>query len=149
MYNIEYNKITTKNGTLNNISSITIDSDDILMMKYVDILHKGDRNLVILYLKYLKYCYLKRVKPDKFGIKNNSKNENLINSIIACDWLINEQSIKLNIEALEKRKEYFQSEINYFKNSNKSYDKHKCLLMQHFIDSFDKVKTNELTKELK
>ena len=140
MYNIEYNKEMKKSGSLNNIKSIIIDTEDILMMKNIGLMHNGDRNLIILYLKYLKYTLLKRVKPTKFGIKNTFNNEKIINSIIECNWLINEKALEHDLAGYEKRKEYFQNEINILKDSNRSYDKRQCLLMQYFIDSLEKVK---------
>ena len=147
MYNIEYNKEMRKVGSLNNIKSITIDTEDILMMKNIGLMHNGDRNLIILYLKYLKYCLLKHVKPTKFGIINNASNEDIIKSIIECNWLINEKALEHDSTEYDKRKEYFEKEINLLKDSKKSYDKSQCLLMQYFIDSLEKVKG--YTKELK
>ncbi len=139
MYSIIYSKDTKNNqGIYKNIEGITIDVKDIKMMKYIDVLHKGDKYLVTLYVKYLKLCHKKKKELSTITILNdNPNNEKIISSIIDCPWLINEYSLTLNSEEYKKRKEVFQKEIEFLKNSKKLNEQHQVMLMQYFIDEFD------------
>lgn len=144
MYSIEYNKEINNSSQFSNIKSLTIDKDDILMMKYIDILYKGDKCLVSLYLKYLKFCRAKKKEIDEFTILNDSEsNQKVIASIINCDWLINKNSLEINSEEYGKRKNVFQDEISFLKDSKRLCDIHRCQLMQYYIDTFDKNMIND------
>lgn len=151
MYSVEYNKETKSNhGTFRNIKSITIDKDDIMMMKNVDIIHGEDKNLFHIYQKYLKFCRKTKDNIDKFTILNdNQNNEEIIASIFLCDWLVNEDGLEINKEVYLQRKKVFQEYIYENKASKRSYDERKCMLMQYFIDTIDKVLENENEKVLK
>lgn len=141
MYKIEYNKdIANTVGTYRNVKGITIDTSDILMMKYVDTIHNGDKNLVTLYLKYLKHVNKHKDESSQYEILNNKpENERIIASIINTNWLINEDSLYFNQDVLEKRKEYFLKEIEFFKDSKKVNDQQYILLMKYFIETLDNV----------
>lgn len=140
MYTIEYNKeLNANKGVLKNIKSISIDEEDILMMKNIDILHGGNKSLFGLYLKYLIFSKKNKNNNERFTILNNGlNNAEVISNIILCDWLINEKSLSLNKEEYLRRKELCQDAINYLSGSNRSYDKKRCILMQYFIDTLDK-----------
>ena len=148
MYSIKYqNEEKEIKGAFRNIKSITLDKSDIMMMQYVDLLSGGDRNLIILYLKYLKYCLINLEKTNKFTIENNtSSNERIINSVLSTEWLINENSITLNIDEYKKRKEIYENEIIKLKESHRAYDVHKILLMQYYIDTLNKRLEEEKIK---
>lgn len=145
MYKIEYNKeMVNSIGTYRNVKGITIDTSDILMMKYVDTIHNGDKNLVTLYLKYLKHVTKHKDKSSQYEILNNKpENERIIASIISTKWLINEDSLYFNKDVLEKRKEEFLNEIDFLKESKKVNDQQYILLMKYFIDTLDNVLNNK------
>ena len=142
MYRIEFKKEKSNNGLyLPIIKNLTIDLDDILMMKNIDILYNGNKYLVALYLKYLKHCCHKKRTIYELTIPNNNlENGYIINSIISTDWLINQDTINDNIDELEKRRELFQKTIEELRESPKIHDQHQILLMQYFIDTFDFLK---------
>ena len=151
MYTIEYNKeINYNQGIFKNIKSVTIDKEDILMMKYLDIVNGDDKNLVSLYLKYLKFCKKNKTDYDNFTILNDNRaNTDVISSIIFADWLINSGSLQFNIEEYQRRKVNYQSMIEFMKSSKRVHDQHQCMLMQYFIDTLDKTqdKEKEMVKE--
>ena len=114
MYKITYND---ENST--NIESITIDVRDIDNMKYIDIIHNGDIYLLLLYVKCLKYYKRKINLNNHFTIENNFiENENIIKSVLNCEWLINEDDVISNLDKLEETNEKFQEEINFLGESN-------------------------------
>ncbi len=150
MYSIEYNKeINSNEGIFKNIKSLTIDKDDILMMKYLDIINGDDKNLVSLYLKYLKFCKKNKTDFENFTILNDNKaNTDVISSVILCEWLINSGSLQFNGEEYQRRKKIYEDMIDYLKNSSRVHDQHQCILMQYFVDTLNRTEKKEKVKEL-
>ena len=150
MYTIEYGKVSSdKDSVYKNIKSVSIDKEDIMMMRYIDVFHGGDKNLFGLYLKFILSG--KKNNSDYFTIMNNVNNKDIIASIITCDWLVDEKSIEYNEDVYLKRKTTYQDAIKSLKNSKKAHDERQCLLMKYFIDTIDKFieKENEKVKVLK
>ncbi len=148
MYNIEYNKEKNlKKGIFCNIKSISIDVLDIDMMKNIELLPNGDKNLVNLYHKYLKSKNKDNIT--RFTILNNSpNNEKVIGSIILCDWLVNEGSIDLNKEEYLRRKGLFKKIIDEIKDTKDITNQYRCLIMQYYIDTINKVYEKDKIKVL-
>lgn len=141
MYKIIYKKNDIDEDIIENIDSLIIDVRDINYMKYVDVLYNGDINLLILYVRCLKHFNRKLKLNDKFIIKNNFKdNQNIIRSILNCNWLINEDDVINNLDKLEDTSLEFQREINILSASNALKDYHRIFLMQYFINSLKKAK---------
>ena len=145
MYNIEFRENNaSRKSAYSNIVSLTINVEDINMMQYVDVICDIDKNLRILYLKYLKHCKKNKDNFDSYVILNDKEeNEKIISSIIACDWLIYEGTFDFFKEKYQKRRDFYQKEIEVLKDSKKTHDIHQCLLMQYFIDTFDKIQIKE------
>lgn len=140
MYRIEYNK-KNDNNTLSSIKSLTIETDDIKMMRNVDVIYNSDKHLVALYLKYLKFCHDRKNNFHEFTILNNNiENEMVIKSIISSDWLINQDTLSDMEEELLQRKKEFEKKIDVLKDSTRLYDQHQVRLMQYFIDSISYLK---------
>ena len=140
MYNILYNKNGEINkGVFGNIQGICIDVNDILMIKNVESIPKADKNLINLYRKYLKNLTKDKNITDKYTILNNDNNKKIINSIIMSDWLINEDSILFNKDEYMRRYEIFQNIVNDLKDSSNIIDQSRCIIMQYYIDTIDKL----------
>ncbi len=147
MYKINFSKDCLREGLLCYVEGITIDVSDILMMKYIDILHEGDRNLVSLYLKYVRNYRKKKEQPETITIlDNNNENERIIISIISCDWLINEGSLDFNREEYDNRKIKFLEQIDLLKDSKRDVDIHQCMLKQYYIDTYTQALEKQFTK---
>ena len=141
MYKVYYKDNVIDEDIVENIDSLVIDVKDINNMKYVDIIYNGDINLLILYVKCLKYYHSKLRITDKFIINNNFKeNENIIRSVLNCNWLINEDDVINNLDKLEEIKKEFQEEISLLSNSKTLKAMHKIYLMQYFINTLKHAK---------
>ena len=143
MYKIIYrDKIDDKN-TLENIDSLIIDVSDINNMKYVDIICKGDIYLLILYVKCLKYYHTKLKLNERFSINNNfEENKNIIQAVLNCKWLINEDDVINNLDILEEIKSEYEEEIMLLNGTKALKDIHRIYLMQYFIKSLKQAKKN-------
>ena len=143
MYKVNY-KDLSKEKTIDNIDSIAIDVIDVSQMRYVDIIYKGDIYLLSLYVKCLKYYNGKVNVFDRFVIRNNFKEgQKIINSVMSCYWLINEDDFENNYDKLEEKYNYFKEEILELKADETLKNLHKCLLMRHFIKSFKQCQKNK------
>ena len=141
MYKIIYKDNVVDEDILERIDSIAIDVKDINNMKYVDIIYKGDINLLILYVKCLKYYHSKLKLNERFVINNNyDENKNIIKSILSCNWLINEDDVINNLDELENTREEFQEEIDFLDGSKTLKDLHRIYLMQFFINTLKQAK---------
>lgn len=143
MYKIIYcDKIDDKN-TLENIHSLIIDVSDINNMKYVDIICKGDIYLLILYVKCLKYYHTKLKLNERFSINNNfEENKNIIQAVLNCKWLINEDDVINNLDILEEIKSEYEEEIMLLNGTKALKDIHRIYLMQYFVKSLKQAKKN-------
>ena len=148
MYTIKYqNEKNEIKGPYQNIKSITLDKSDIMMMQYIDLLYGGDKNLIILYLKYLKYCLIHRENVSKFTIENNtSSNEKIISNILSTEWLINENSLSINNDEYQKRKEIYEKELIRLRGSQRTHDVNTSILMKYFIDTLNENLEKEKIK---
>ena len=141
MYKINYKEDVSNSDIVENIDSVIIDVRDINNMKCVDIIYKGDINLLVLYVKCLKYYHSKPRLTDRFIINNNYKdNKKITRAILDCNWLINEDDILYNLDKLENRADEFKKEINFLKNSDALKDVHKVFLMKYYLDTLKHAK---------
>ena len=131
------------------VNWIEIDVSDIDKMKYIDVIYDGDIYLLLLYTSCLKYYHSKPKMNEKFVIENKHPGcEKIINSILECSWLINEDDVIVDSDNLKEKKDFFETEIDILSKSNSLKNIHKCILMQHFIDSYNELAKNQ-TKRLK
>lgn len=144
MYKINYKDVTNSDKSIDNIESVAIDVIDVAQMKYIDVIYQGDINLLSLYVKCLKHYNGKVNIFDRFIISNNyPENEEIIKSILDCNWLINEDDFENNPEMLEEKAEEFKDEIAELHCEETLKNVHRSLLMRHYIRSYNRVRKNK------
>ncbi len=149
MYKVNY-KDANGEKTIENIESISIDVKDVQQMKYIDVIYEGDVNLLTLYVNCLKYYSGKVNVFDRFVVHSSySEGLEIIKSILACQWLINEDDFEANPEMLAERAEYFKNEIAMLNNEETLKSMHRCQLMRHFIRSFSRSSKKNKTSKTK
>lgn len=141
MYKIIYNDKLSSEDMVDNIDSVIIDVRDIDNMKYVDIIYKGDINLLILYVRCLKYYHSKLRLNDRFVINNKYKdNKKITRAILDCKWLINEDDVVYNLDILEDQAKSFIDEIEFLSKSDALKDIHKKYLMNYYLTTLKNAK---------
>ena len=141
MYKINYKEDVSSEDMVDNIDSVVIDVRDINNMKLVDIIYKGDVNLLVLYVRCLKYYHSKPRLTDRFVINNNYKdNKKITRAILECNWLINEDDVIYNLDKLEEQAEIFRDEIEFLSTSDALKDIHKVYLMRYYLDTLKHAK---------
>ena len=141
MYKIIYNDKLSSEDMVDNIDSVIIDVRDIDNMKYVDIIYKGDINLLILYVRCLKYYHSKLRLNDRFVINNKYKdNKKITRAILDCKWLINEDDVVYNLDILEDQAKSFIDEVEFLSKSDALKDIHKKYLMNYYLTTLKNAK---------
>ncbi len=141
MYKINYKKDVSSEDMVDNIDSVVIDVRDINNMRFIDVIYKGDVNLLVLYVRCLKYYHSKPRLTDRFVINNNYKdNKKITRAILECNWLINEDDVIYNLDKLEEQAEIFRDEIDFLSASDALKDIHRVYLMRYYLDTLKHAK---------